>query len=62
MGRRKVSTKADIRFLGLLFADLIGRPRGGKTFLCILGSRYIAGFGVFQIEEILYLFGAFSSF
>ena len=43
MGRMKLSTKADTRSVGLLFADMIGRPGGGLVFLCTFGSRYSCG-------------------
>ena len=35
MGARKWSTNADIRSVGLSFAETIGLPGTGDTFLCI---------------------------
>ena len=40
IGTRKWSRKADTRSVGPSFADTIGLPGTGNTFLCIFGKRY----------------------
>ena len=40
IGARKLSTKADTLSVGLSFAETIGPPGTGVTFLCTFGSKY----------------------
>ena len=40
IGDKKWSTNAEMRSVGPSFADTIGLPCTGNTFLCIFGSRY----------------------
>ena len=48
-GWRKWSVSCEIFSVGDSFAEMMGRPGGGRVFLCILGSRYsweVLGFGL----------------
>ena len=38
-----MSTNAEMRSVGLLLAEMIGRPGGFFFYLCILGKRYNSG-------------------